>query len=395
MQYVWQHRLWLPSDMTTVDGERVDVIDAGLPNHDSGPDFFNAKIRIGERLWVGNIEIHVRASDWHRHGHDSDEAYDSVVLHVVAKSDTRISRSNGETIPQLVMPCAADFSQKYNEMVNNPTAEIPCAEHLASMPAIYLTDWLTALAFERINEKAQRVTDYVNRFNGDWGQAIYLILARALGFGTNSEPFERLALSTPLRQLMRHRDSLTTIEGALFGQAGLLDNLPDDILNDHYVARMKEEYAFVCRKYGLERPQYLAWKTGGMRPQNFPHRRIATLAALIADGFSIGYNLTHIKSAADARSLFDINLTGYWSRRYNFAKPSAASTRAIGASSVDTLIINVAIPVLYAYGNAMGQHQLCEKAVDMLHEVPPENNSFVRLFSAVGLKCDTLSARKQ
>lgn len=388
MQYVWQHRLWLPSDMTTVDGERVEVLDPGLLNNDAGPDFFNAKIRIGGRMWAGNVEIHVKASDWHRHGHDSDPAYDSVILHVVEHNDVRINRNDGSgQIPQLVMPCAADFSRSYHEMVNNPVAEVPCAAYIKTIPGIYLTDWLSALGFERLYEKADRVSNYAQKFNGDWGQVIYITLARALGFSTNSEPFERLAAATPLRQLMRHRDSLVTIEGALFGQAGFLDKLPDDAAADHYVQRMKEEYAFVSHKYALNRPQYLGWKMGRMRPQNFPHRRIATLAAMIADGFSIGYNLLHVRGEDDARALFDIELRGYWSRRYNFGAPSASSVRALSRSSISTLIINVVAPVLYAYGNTMGKPELCDRAIDLLHTLAPEDNTFVRLFTAAGIDC--------
>lgn len=388
MQYVWQHRLWLPSDMTTIDGERIEVLDPGLPNNDAGPDFFNAKIRIGERVWAGNVEIHVKASDWHRHGHGNDSTYSSVILHVVEQNDTRIQRIDGSgDIPQLVMPCAANFSKSYHEFVNNPAADIACADYLKNMPGIYLTDWLTALAFERLYEKADRVSRYAQKFNGDWGQVVYITLARALGFSTNSEPFEQLAAATPLRQLMRHRDSLITIEGALFGQAGLLDKLPDNAANEHYVRRMQEEYYFVSHKYALERPKYLAWKMGRMRPQNFPHRRIATLAAMVADGFTIGYNLTHVVTEDDARSLFDIELKGYWSRRYNFGAPSAPSVRALSKSSVTTLIINVVAPVLYAYGNSMGKSELCERAVNLLQTLAPEDNSIVRLFAAAGIEC--------
>lgn len=167
MQYVWQHRLWLPTDMVTTDGRRIEVIDPGLLNSDSGPDFFNAKIKIDGRLWAGNVEIHVRASDWHSHGHDSDPAYHSVVLHVVEQDDTPILRPNGETIPQVVMPCAADFANIYDRMVRDPLSELPCARHIVELEGIYITDWLTRLAFERLGEKADRILGYLDRAGGD------------------------------------------------------------------------------------------------------------------------------------------------------------------------------------------------------------------------------------
>lgn len=387
MQYVWQHRLWLPSDMAATDGTRIDILDPGLLNTNSGPDFFNAKIRIGDRLWVGNVEIHVRASDWHRHKHDGDPAYDSVILHVVGQDDAHICRSDGEEIPQLVMACAADFSKSYHEFVNNPTAELPCAEHIPTIDSIYLTDWVTSLAFERLYAKSDRIAAYAKHFNGDWGQAIYIALARALGFGINGDAFERLALATPLRQLMRHRGAPETIEGALFGQAGFLDNMPDSASDTEYVKRLKQEYAFVAAKYGLERPKDLGWKMSRMRPQNFPYRRVATLAQMIAQGFTIGYDLLHVGNEAEARELFSVHLEGFWSRRFTFGATSARSDKAFSDSSATTLIINVVAPALHAYGITTGRHELCERAADILQSLPPEENAYIRLFRAAGVAC--------
>ncbi len=388
MQYVWQHRLWLPSDMATVDGQRVDVLDPGLLNTDAGPDFFNAKIRIGERVWAGNVEVHVRASDWHRHGHDSDPAYDTVVLHVVEHDDTRIRRKDGAEIPQIVMPCAADFSERYHEMVDNPVAELPCAAHLLTLPRIYLGDWISALAFERLYQKSERVLDWLERFKGDWQQTIYATLARALGFGINSDPFERLAAATPLRCLMRHRGDAGMVEAMLFGQSGLLDKAIAQYPEDPYVSALKRDYDFARAKYGLEPLRDPGWKMARMRPQNFPHRRIATLAALVSGGFEVSYSLPGVRNADDARSLFDFPLTGYWARRYSFGPPAASRINTLSRSSTDSLIINVVAPVLHAYGCRTGHEELTQRAVDLLQSVPAENNSIVRLFTAAGVQCD-------
>lgn len=394
MQYVWQHRLWLPADMVTTDGHRIEVIDPGLLNHDSGPDFFNAKIRIDGRLWAGNVEIHVRASDWHRHGHDNDAAYDSVVLHVVERDDCTIARRSGEPIPQVVMPCAADFSDTYHRMVADPTSELPCAAHIGGIDSIYITDWLTRLAFDRLHAKADRILGYLDRAGGDWGQAIFVTLARALGFSTNSEPFEQLAMATPLRKLMRHCDSPISIEGALFGQAGFLDVLPPEAANDPYVRRLCEEHTFMAHKYGLQRPAAMAWRMGRMRPQNFPHRRIATLAAMVADNFAIGYRLTSVTDIEEARSLFDIDLSGYWAHRFNFGAEACRTTKALSASSVTILLINVVAPVLYAYGQHTGRPDTCTLATDILQSLAPEDNSIIRIFTAAGIPCpDALTSQ--
>lgn len=390
MQYVWQHRLWRPrGGMVTADGHRVEILDPGLLNTDAGPDFFNAKIKIDGRTWAGNIEIHVKASDWHRHGHDGDKAYENVILHVVETDDCRILRSDGEEIPQIVMPCASEIAEKANTL-ENATGELPCAELIARIPSIYLSDWITALGMERLYEKSDRILLYADRFSKDWKTVIYVTLSRALGFNTNSEAFERLACATPLHYLLRHAGNPTTIEGALFGQSGLLEPLPD---TDSYVAALKQEYAFLQRKYSLIRPSYLAWKLGRIRPQNFPHRRIALLARMISDGFPIGYSLTSVETEEEARTLFDIRLTGYWSSHYTFNSPGdgiphpSKEAKALSKTSVDLLLINVVAPIMHAYGRAMGHPDLCQRAADLLQALPPENNMYVRMFTEAGISC--------
>lgn len=383
MQYIWQHRLWLPSDMATVDGRRVQVIDSGLLNTDSGPDFFNAKLRIGGDMWCGNVEIHVKASDWYRHGHNNDPAYDSVVLHIVASDDMRITRRDGHEIAQIVMPCAPDFSIRYDRMVNSPSAPA-CHADLGLVSPIHITDWIDSLAYERLYAKVERIMQYYERLNGNWNEIIYVTLARGLGFGINSDPFERLALSAPLHILMKHRDSTEAVEGTLFGQAGFLDNPPD---SSHYVGRMQQEFNFMTAKFGLHRPTDLGWRMSRMRPNNFPHRRIATLAALVCRGFTIASDIFSVASEADARRLFDFELTGYWARRYNFTADSCRSVRALSDDAVTILIINVVVPLLYAYGMAYDDNARMAVATELLHHLKPENNSIVRMFADAGINC--------
>lgn len=184
MQYVWQHRLFPPRGLTTVDGIRVSVIDQGRINTGPGPDFFNAKVMIGGRLWAGDVEIHVRASDWHRHGHDSDPAYDSVILHVVDRDDTMIRRRNGETIPQLALPCSPEFGDRYRLLTDRaPGPVLACRHVIGTMAPVHILDWISALALERLHSKADRITQMLGQYAGDWDQAAFVTLARALGFG--------------------------------------------------------------------------------------------------------------------------------------------------------------------------------------------------------------------
>lgn len=385
MHYVWQHRLVMQPDMVTTDGERVEVIDPGMLNRDAGPDFFNAKVRIGNRLWCGNVEMHVRASDWHRHGHDSDSAYDTVVLHVVAVDDTRITRKSGGEIPQMVMRCAPDFSERYNKIVNSPFRELPCAGTVAELPEIMLSDWLTALGFERLYAKADRIAQITEQYNGDVASALYITIARAMGFGTNAEPFEQLARATPLKIMYRYRDSLTRLEALLFGQAGLLE----DTHGCEYAERLRSEYDFLRTKHSLTQSPNTMWKMSRMRPQNFPHRRISALAHLIYHG--ILYSYYDIIKATDIdslRNLFRIYLEGFFSTHYNFTSEARTpSSTALSEASIDTLIINVAIPLIHANSRTDGDDS-AQRAVEMLSAIRAENNNVVRTFRDAGFKIE-------
>lgn len=388
MQYVWQHRLWTAAPLVTTDGEPVDVLDPGLLNTDAGPDFFNAKVRIGNRLWAGNIEIHVRASDWYRHGHDCDHAYDNVVLHVVAKDDAVITRPDGSTVPQVLMPCSSEFRSHYEKLVNHYGPDLACAAEIGNLPEIYVADWMTSLTLERLQAKAARITALADAEGGDWQHAVYVVLARALGFGKNNDAFERLALATPLRRLRKHSDSPVSVQAMLMGQAGFLDNATAETASDAlYLERLRAEYRFMARKFDLRQPRDLGWKMARMRPPNFPLRRIAALAQFVCDGFRPGRDILTVTTPAEARSVFDIELNGYWKRRYGFAPPAASSTRAFSVAMLDVLAINVAAPAMYAFGLTYGKDEMMENAAALLQQLPPEQNSIVRLFTATGVKC--------
>ena len=384
MQYVWQHRLWVSQAMFTVDGRKVQVIDPGRLNTDAGPDFFNAKVKIDGEMWVGNIEIHVRASDWYRHHHDQDEAYDNVILHVVEKDDMAVQRTNGELIPQLCMPCSAQFSDQYYRLVGSAASELPCASQISSMSSIYLTDMISTLGYERLYEKVGRIENLLNRLSGDWTQVCYVLLARSLGFGVNGDAFERLALATPLKIMLKHSDSLTAIEAMLFGQSGLLDATQE---NDGYVSTLKTEYEFFSKKFGLKQPVSLGWKMARMRPQNFPHRRIAVLAAMIEGGFNYASKMMTAKNVDEVKQLFDVKLSGYWAQRCSFNAPGGGSSRGLSENSISILLINAVIPVIYAYGRLSNDEVACNRAVEMLQSLKPERNSIVDLFVRAGIEC--------
>lgn len=384
MQYVWKHRLWAPSSMHTVDGRHVRVIDPGLENTNSGPDFFNAKIMIDDRLWAGDVEIHVRASDWHRHNHDGDPAYDSVILHVVDRDDDVILRSNGEAIPQMRMPCTPDFHRHYSALVDRADIDLPCASTIPDNSSIYIVDWLSTLAYERLYDKSERISSLLSRLGGDWESVCYVTVARALGFGINGDPFERLALSLPLNFIGKHSDSLFSIEALLFGQSGLLDDAVSR--GDSYAVALAREYAFMAHKFGLSKPQSLGWKMSRMRPANFPHRRIATLAAMLHGGFRMMSRFLDIKNIDDAETILSPSLTGYWEHRYSFGAESPQVATRLSRSSIAGIVINAVVPLMYAYADSHARTELADHAVELLQTLPPERNSIIDLFARAGIK---------
>lgn len=391
MQYVWKHRLWRSEDMVTNTGKKVRVVDPGLLNTDAGPDFFNAKIEIDGHMWVGNVEMHYRATDWKRHRHDSDKAYDSVILHVVAKDDAPVRRTNGELIPQLVLEVSPQFNADYASLVG-ATIEVPCATKIKQVPHLTIVEWVEGLAFERLHGKVERIHQLLDSFNGSWEDVCYVTLARNFGFGINNDAFERLARRTPLRLLGKHSDSVLQIEALLFGQAGMLDAQKPGM--DSYYNQLCTEYAFLSNKFQLTPMEKESWKLFRIRPQNFPYRRIAMLAQFIEGGFRMMNRILEAEGEKEMRSLFEVELSGYWTKHYTFGKPNERATATLSRSSINIILINTVAPLLYAYGELTGNYEMTDKAIKLLEDLRAESNSIVSHFVAYGIDCpDALTSQ--
>lgn len=391
MQYVWKHRLWRSEDMVTNTGKKVRVVDPGLLNTDAGPDFFNAKIEIDGHMWVGNVEMHYRATDWKRHHHDSDKAYDSVILHVVAKDDAPVRRTNGELIPQLVLEVSPQFNADYASLVG-ATIEVPCATKIKQVPHLTIVEWVESLAFERLHGKVERIHQLLDSFNGSWEDVCYVTLARNFGFGINNDAFERLARRTPLRLLGKHSDSVLQIEALLFGQAGMLDAQKPGM--DSYYNQLCTEYAFLSNKFQLTPMEKESWKLFRIRPQNFPYRRIAMLAQFIEGGFRMMNRILDAEGEKEMRALFEVELSGYWTKHYTFGKPNERATATLSRSSIDIILINTVAPLLYAYGELTGNYEMTDKAIKLLEDLRAESNSIVSHFVAYGIDCpDALTSQ--
>ncbi len=366
------------------DGLPLEVIDPGRINKDAGPDFFNAKIKINGTVWIGNVEIHLKASDWFRHRHDSDPAYENIILHVVAVSDRRITRPDGSLIPQVSLTLPPDFFSLYDRLASNP-AYLRCSHFISELSPLTVTDWLETLAIERMQLKSRKVSDILNFTGNDWEQTCFIVLARALGFGLNGDPFEMLARSIPLKILHHHSDNPLQLQALLFGQAAMLDQSLH--IFDEFYQLLCREYYFLARKYGLSPLRPGLWKYSRTRPQNFPHRRIAFLAKACEGGFSLLSRLVeNIREGRDVRPLFNWILEGYWHTHSSFDADARSSSDTLSAASISLLIINAVVPLVYTFAQHRGEYETAEKAVALLENLPPENNGIIREWGAYGLK---------
>jgi len=384
-QYLWKHRM-LGTHLKMRDGSEVRIINPGVLNEDAGPDFSGARIKIGDREWAGNVEIHVKASDWYRHSHDKDRAYDSIVLHVVSIDDMPVRRGDGSVIPQVQVTFPPEFFNIYASLSEN-IRNVRCAPYVRALSALAVEDWMETLAVERMQEKAARILDIHKSVSGDWERTCFITFARAMGFGLNSVPFEMFARTLPLNYLARHSDNLFQLEALLFGQAGMLDMSVN--IFDEYYQGLCREYYFLARKYSLRPIRRELWKYARTRPGNFPHRRIALLASYLEGGFSL---MSEILAARGDRekslALFNRELKGYWLEHSGFGAEPRRSPAALSASSVEILLINLVAPMLYAHGASVGDHEAAGRGLALWEDLDGERNRYIRDWTVLGLKCD-------
>ena len=390
LHYVWKHKLFPLTELSTTQGRRVEVIDPGLHNSNAGPDFFNAKVKIDGTLWVGNIEIHDKASDWVLHGHDKDERYDNVILHVCGCVDAEVMNSKGEYLTQLVLSVPDSVINNYKELLSVDQYP-PCYQIIPSLARLTVHAWMSALQTERLSQKTEAIEERVKRCNGDWENAYFVTLARNFGFGINGDAFEEWALHIPLHAVDHHRDDLFQIEAIFMGQAGLLelDTIPEryqkDALNDGYFAKLRKEYQYLAHKFGLKPMDYKLWRFLRLRPQNFPHIRISQLAYLYHQRRASLSQLLETYSVKDAKEVLATAVTPYWETHYTFGSTSVRNDKNLSPFSLNLLCINTVVPILFAYGRHRGEEKYCDRAFDFLEQLKPENNHIIRLWQQCGL----------
>ncbi len=368
LHYVWKHKILPLKPLTTVEGQTVEVIDPGLHNHDQGPDFFNAKIRLDGTVWAGNVEVHLRSSDWYRHGHESDAAYNSVILHVVGEVDAEVVTQEGKTLPQVRLDIPEHIRRSYEELCR--TEDYPrCHRIISSIPSIKVRPWMDALLVERLKERSEKVAERAERTGGDWERATFVTLSRSFGFGLNGDAFERWAMRIPLSAAGKHRDDLFQIESLFLGMAGLIDEV-EGLRSSQEVLLLRQEYAFLKHKFSLgDAMERADWRFLRTRPSNFPSARILQIAELYHSGRA------QMSSLLGAQSVEELQ--------------TCLAVKGMTAASRRLLIINTVVPLLFAYGRHTSNDDICQRAIRLLETLPAENNYILRQWQECGLKVST------
>lgn len=390
LHYVWKHRMFPISELRTTTGETVEVIDPGLHNHDAGPDFFNAKIKIGGTLWVGNVEIHDRSSDWFQHGHDKDANYDNVILHVAGVIDADVITSHGDYPPQLQLDVPADVERHYKELLSIDRYP-PCHRIIPTLSRLTVHAWMSVLQTERLEQKTEAIVQRAKDNEDSWEAAYFITMARNYGFGINGDAFETWARNVPLQNVGHHRDDLFQIEAIFMGQAGLLDisTIPpryrEATVVEGYFTKLSNEYKYLSHKFSLTPMDVHQWRFLRLRPQNFPHIRIAQLASLYYQRRASLSALVGCKTVKEAKQLFNTGVTQYWETHFSFGNKGEQSFKHLSEASLNLLMINTVVPMLFAYGRHLGDERLCDRAFGFLEQLKAENNHIIKMWRDVGL----------
>lgn len=366
LHFLWKYK-FVPTEGWTTDGKKVRIVDVGTGNPNQGPDFFNAKLYLDDTLWAGNIEIHVKSSDWFRHRHHTDPRYNNVILHLVETADCTIDTEDGRHPPQMEVRMVEDFAARYEELCR--TDEYPrCHKVIPDIDKMNVHAWMDALLIKRLEQKVERIDEMLRQSHGDWEQACFVTLCRNFGFGLNGDAFERWGKKIPLQDIGKHRDHLLQVEAIFLGMAGLIDHM-EPTAGKEKTALLHREFDFLSHKFQLPEPMSVRdWRFSRSRPQNFPHNRMMQLAQLFHEGKTGIRNLIEPdKATALIESLRSCSLSD---------------------STIQLIIINTAAPLKWAYGRTIQDQGMMDNAIDLLRQVPAENNRILRLWKQCGLNVD-------
>jgi len=382
LHFLWRWRRFDAQYLRSTDGQPIEILHSGEQNDHAGPDFFNARLRIGDTTWAGNVEMHLRSSEWLAHGHSDDRAYDNVILHVVLDDDAPILRPNGEPIPCLILRdrIPPSILEIYHRL-EHERAWIPCEQFFQDTPGIVRLNWLDRVLVERLETKTTAVAEVLDATGNHWEEAFYRILARNFGLKVNAEPFEMLARSLPLLILAKHKNSLLQIEALVFGQAGLLE----EKMEDDYALELQREYRHLAYKYQLVPLAASQWKFLRLRPANFPTVRLAQFAALVHQSAHLFSKILETDTLRELENLFDVQPSDYWNTHFQFDKPSVRRPKSLGRDFLHLLVVNTMVPFLFFWGKQKNSEPHQKRALRLLEELPAESNALVDGWAQLGV----------
>ncbi len=374
LHYVWRTKNFAQHNLCTTEGKSVQIIDFGHLNREGGPDFKGCKVQIDGILWAGSVEMHLASSSWKDHGHSSDPAYENVILHVVLEEDelVYIGRNRLPCI-ELRERIPGDLLARYQKLMQMHS-EIPCAAHIRYIRPAVRDIWLQRMAIERLQTRAVYFDNLSRRFSNDWGEVLYVALARGFGFKSNADAMERLALAVPLRIVRAHADDIKALEALFFGCAGMLNR----IFSDPYAAALQRTFDHLCRRHDLKPVDSRCWQWGRMRPSNLPTIRIAQFAMLMSHNHDFAHALIECRDTHAMHVLLKCDTSDYWCDHTDFDRPAKYRLKRLGIRSAERVMINTLIPFLFIYGKYRGLTDIDRRATDMLMEIAQENNRITR-----------------
>jgi hypothetical protein len=389
LHFLYQFQYFDKTNFQTTDNESVEIIKIGRLNADSGADFQDARIFIGNIEWAGSVEIHLKSSEWDIHKHQNDTSYQNVILHLVWEDDKPILRKDGTKIPTITLSDRADkkLLQKYQSMMESKV-EMPCQNQFREVDDIKKLSMLDKVLMKRLEDKSLIINQFLKENNTDWEETAYQVLAKNFGFKLNAEPFLSLAKNLPLKILQKHRDNLPQIEALIFGVAGFLQNEKNDLETwDEYRLNLRKEFQFLASKYQLQ-DKILGqheWKYLRLRPANFPTVRLAQFARFIHENANLFSVLIHLENVKSFAKILKVKQSDYWIEHYIFGKKSEGKVPTLGNTSVENVVINTVVPLLVSYANQKDNQEYLEKAIRLLEELPAEENNITKHWQSMSL----------
>lgn len=380
LHYIWQHKKMSVAHLKTTQHEALEIVSVGQHNTNSGPDFFNAQLKIADQLWAGNVEVHVKSSDWFVHNHETDQAYDNVILHVVWEHDTEIFRKNNSIVPTLELKEVVDKTVllNYSKLLSAKDKWINCEADFAEVAPFVLESWLERLYIERLERKSETIEKLLQDSKNNWEAVLFKMLAKNFGLKVNGEAFFSMANAVDFQIIRKLQNNQSTLEALFFGLTGLLDQ---DIQEPYFLV-LQKEYRYLKRKYNLHDTEVVPIQFFRLRPQNFPTIRLSQLATLYHLHSSLFSQIMEISSLKTIYKLFQVSTSVFWETHYSFGKVSKPSNKKITKAFVDLLIINTIIPLKFAYARHQGK-DVNDFLLELIQQIPSEKNSIVSAFNKI------------